>query len=91
MTAAAKQASAATEALTRAFIDLASRGQRPRCGDYETSYLWLSEDPAERQQAQRLCHGCPVLDPCAAIGVHQHFGVWGAVDHIRAPGKKLPA
>ena len=88
MTTTGIRAGQADDQLTKALVAAAARGIRPRCGDYETSYLWLSEDPAERQQAQRLCHGCPVLDPCAAVGVHQRFGVWVSVDRTRLPGKK---
>jgi hypothetical protein len=48
-------------------IDAAARGQRPRCGDAETSYMWLSEDPAERAQAALMCSGCPILQPCTEV------------------------
>jgi hypothetical protein len=41
----------AGDALTRALIDLASRGGRPRCGDSETAYLWTSDHDGERKQA----------------------------------------
>lgn len=88
MTATHIRAGAASDALTRALVNAASRGIRPRCGDYETSYLWLSEDAGERMRAQRLCHGCPVMDPCAVVGAHQRFGVWGGRDYTRPPGKK---
>jgi hypothetical protein len=43
--------------LTRALLDGAAAGLRPRCGDYETAYLFLSEDAGEREQAIRLCAG----------------------------------
>lgn len=67
----------------------AARGSRPRCGDYQTSYLWLSEDPAERQQAAAMCAGCVVLQPCAEVGRFQRFGVFGGRDTTVLPGKKL--
>ena len=54
--------------LTSALIDLAARGVRPRCGDYETSHLWLSEDQQEREQAARLCRGCEVIIECGEVG-----------------------
>ena len=91
ITAATKQASAATEALTRALIDVASRGQRPRCGDYETSYLWLSEDAGERQLAALMCTGCAVWTECNEVGRYQWFGVWAGRDRTRPPGKKAAA
>ena len=43
MTATQTRAGEANDNLTKALIDLAAKGQRPRCGDYETSHLWLSE------------------------------------------------
>jgi hypothetical protein len=61
------RASAVSERLSRALLDAASRGVRPRCGDYETSYMWLSEDPAERAQAAPMCSGCPILQPCTEV------------------------
>lgn len=61
------RASAARERLTRVLLDAASRGVRPRCGDYETSYMWLSEDPAERARAALMYSGCPILQPCTEV------------------------
>jgi hypothetical protein len=75
--------------LTRALINAAARGVRPRCGDYETSYMWLSEDAPDRQLAALMCVGCVVLDPCREVGRYQTFGVYGAVDVTRRPGRKL--
>jgi hypothetical protein len=91
VTATAKHARAAAEALTRALIDLTSRGQRPSCGDYGTSHLWLSEDAGERRLAARMCAGCAVWAACDAAGVHQRFGTWAGRDRTRAPGKKRDA
>ena len=93
MTTAATRlrAAQASDALTRALINAAARGIRPRCGDHETSYLWLSESPAERQQASRLCAGCVVITECRNVGQHQSFGVFGSVDVTRAPGRPKTA
>jgi hypothetical protein len=43
MTTTRTRAAEANDALTRALINAAAKGLRPRCGDYETSHLWLSE------------------------------------------------
>jgi hypothetical protein len=88
-TAERVRASEASDALTRALVNAASRGQRPRCGDYETSYLWLSEDEQDRKQAALLCTGCPIFQPCNDVGRHQRFGVFGGRDTTVRPGKKL--
>ena len=44
------------------------------------------------QQAKNVCHGCPVLGPCAAFATRtaQAFGVWGGLTeadrgHTRRP------
>jgi hypothetical protein len=87
MTSRSREAEA-SDALTQALVRAAARGIRPRCGDYETSYLWLSEDAGERRIAAALCTGCPVLEPCAEVGVHQRFGVWGGRDFTKPPGRK---
>jgi Transcription factor WhiB len=88
MTATAAYVSQATDRLTRALITTAARGIRPRCGDYETSYLWLSEDAKERRHTARMCVGCQLLEPCADVGRHQRFGVWGGKDFTRRPGQR---
>lgn len=77
-------------ALTRALLTLASRGERPRCGDPLTHDYWLSEDPAERALAATWCGGCPVLTECrdAATANGEKFGVWGGIDQTRS---KVPA
>jgi hypothetical protein len=80
-----------SERLTRALVDLASRGQRPRCSDPVSSEMWLSEDQAGRKQAARMCRGCPVIDPCRDVGQYQTFGVYGGVDRTRRPGRKKTA
>jgi Transcription factor WhiB len=79
----------ANDAPTRALIDAASRSQRPRCGDYETSYLWLSEDAQDRRLAALMCAGCAVLTECDEVGRHERFGTWAGKDRtVRPPGKK---
>lgn len=67
MTATYMRAGEAGERLTRALVNAAARGVRPRCGDYETSYMWLSEDPAERARAALMYSGCPILQPCTEV------------------------
>lgn len=76
------------EQLTRALVDLATRGQRPRCGEPGTHDYWLSDDPAERRQAATWCAGCPVLELCGedAEAQDERFGVWGGQD--RTPRRK---
>jgi hypothetical protein len=54
----------AFEQLTRALINAAARGERPRCGDGETSHYWTSEHEGERQLAALWCAGCPVQSEC---------------------------
>jgi hypothetical protein len=83
MTATYMRAAEAGERLTRALITAAARGIRPRCGDYETSYLWLSELEHERQQAARLCADCVVIAECDEVGKHQRFGTWAGIDRSR--------
>ena len=87
MTMTRTPAGVANDALTRRLIDLASQGQRPRCGDSETAHLWLSEYEGERKQAALMCSGCPILEPCDAVGQYQRFGTWSGIDRTRPPGK----
>jgi hypothetical protein len=49
--------------LTRALINLAASGLRTHCSDPGSRELWVSDHPAERTEAARLCIGCPVLTP----------------------------
>jgi Transcription factor WhiB len=70
--------------LTRALIDAATVGVRPRCSvDGETSYLFLSEDEHDREQAARMCSGCIVHAECNDVGRFQSFGVFGGRDRTR--------
>jgi hypothetical protein len=79
--------------LTRALVDLASRGERPHCSDPGTSELWLSGHKAERAEAAKLCRGCPVIEPCgqAATARRERWGVWAGVDRTVRPGPKAQA
>ena len=72
----------ATEEFTAALVLMASEGERPRCGDHGTSYLWTSEELHDRMLAKRWCAGCPVIDKChAAAEEHgEAFGVWAGID-----------
>jgi hypothetical protein len=76
--------------LTRALVNLAARGGRPRCSDPDTHRYWTSEAQAERDLAASWCTGCPVLDHCAATATTagERFGVWGGID--RTPAKPTP-
>jgi len=49
---------------------------RRRCGAYETSHLFLSEDPDERRIATAMCSGCVVL-PNAATSVDTNASALG--------------
>jgi hypothetical protein len=83
-----RAAAEASERLTQALINAAARGQRPRCGDSETSWMWLDEDPRHRAIAATYCNGCPVFEPCDEVGRFQTFGVYGGRDYTRRPGRK---
>jgi hypothetical protein len=91
MTAAAKPARQASDALTRRLLELASQGQRVHCSDPETHHYWTSEHPAERALAALACRGCPATAECleAAQANDERHGVWGSVDLTVRPGKKL--
>lgn len=50
---------------------------------------WYSTDPAERHDAARQCHRCPLLLACMqyALAAGEEHGVWGGVDFgARADG-----
>jgi hypothetical protein len=75
--------------LTRALLDAAAEGLRPHCGD-ASSWMWLSEDAADRAEAALRCHGCPVYVECgaAAEARQEKFGTWGGRDRTVVPGGK---
>jgi hypothetical protein len=87
MTTTRLRAAEANDNLTKALLNLAARGGRPRCGDYETSWMWLDDDPHIRAQAAAMCSGCPLLQPCDEVGQHQRFGTWGGRDVTVRVGK----
>jgi len=72
----------AAERLTRALVDLATQGRRPRCGEPGGHELWLSDDATDRALAASWCAGCAVLTECGAAADErdERFGVWGGVD-----------
>jgi len=82
----------AAEVLTRALVDLADHGRRPRCGEPGGHELWCSDDATERAQAARWCVGCEVLTECgAAADEHdEKHGVWGGRDRTRPPARPKP-
>lgn len=73
------------QALNAALVRLAAQGVRPRCGEYGSHPLWLSEKPEERALAASWCTGCPVLVECGQAGAEYraNFGVWGGRDRTR--------
>src|SRR5215204_3502604 len=88
MTSRARVASKAFEDLTRALIAAAAKGLRPRCGDDEISYMFLSDHPGERALAATWCDGCIVWTECDQVGQHQRFGTWASRDRTVHPGKQ---
>jgi len=80
----------AAEQLTRALVDLATQGRRPRCGEPGGHELWTSDDADDRAQAATWCNGCPVLAECAASADEhdEKFGVFGGRDRTPAPPAK---
>jgi hypothetical protein len=90
MTTTRIRAGEANDQLTKALVAAAARGVRPRCGDYQTSHLFLSEDPHERRIATAMCSGCVVWTECDEVGRHQRFGVWASVDRTGHANGKTP-
>ena len=72
----------AAEQLTRAMVDLAAQGRRPRCAEPGGHELWCSDDTTDRALAARWCDGCAVLAECAAAADEhdERFGVFGGTD-----------
>lgn len=78
----------AAEDLTRALLRMAERGQRPACGDGETSSYWTSEDADERALAATWCTSCPIAVECGAAAEEKPravFGVWAGTDYYQPP------
>jgi hypothetical protein len=88
MTAARVASGEANDQLTKALINAAARGIRPRCGDFEVSHYWLSEYEGERALAASWCTGCAVFAECGEVGQHQRFGTWAGIDRTVKPGRK---
>jgi len=80
----------ATDQLTLALLGLAEQGLRTHCSDPTSHHLGLSEHEAERAVAVMLCDHCPVLNACrdTAEARDEQWGVWGAVDMTRRPGRQ---
>jgi Transcription factor WhiB len=89
MTAAARQASAATEALSRALVAIASQGLRTHCSGPETHHYWTATTQPNAL-AVLACRGCPVARECgeAAEANDERHGVWNGVDRTVHPGRK---
>ena len=70
----------ASEIFTLAPHTAVGRDQPPPCAGSSDS--WLSESPGERASAARMCAGCPLLEPCAALAseIRPRFGVFGGRD-----------
>jgi hypothetical protein len=86
-------ARAASDALTLALINAASKGLRPHCSDPTTHRYWLSEHESERATAVLLCDHCPVLTVCGDTAElrQETWGVWGGVDRSVRPGRRKAA
>jgi hypothetical protein len=78
----------ATAGLAVALLNAASRGLRPHCRD-AGSWLWLSEDAAERRRAGRLSCLHPVRQ--AAEERDERFGVWSGRDRTSNQGDPMTA
>ena len=90
MTATRLATGEANDQLTVALINAASQGLGPHCSD-AGSWLWLSEDPADRRQAAAMCTGCVVFTECGEVGQHQRFGTWAGIDRTVKSGRKKNA
>jgi len=77
---------AAVPAWLRLQAELSDADSVP-CREQQSSHLWTSEQPEEREAAAYRCAGCPVIVPCAAYSAaaRERFGTWAGVD--RTPGK----
>lgn len=69
----------AVEALDDALLQMVEHGQRPPCTGLPG---FISDDPAERAMAARICQSCPLVELCAAAADERKepHGVWGGVD-----------
>lgn len=76
--------------LDMALVDLAARGERPRCGWPGIAEWFTSESRADRARAARRCAACPVFFECGAVAEEEHpvHGVWAGRDWTRHPAKR---
>ena len=79
----------ANDRLTQALVRAAARGDRPRCADGETSWMWLDESPQTRAIAATYCNGCVVWSECDQVGRYQTFGTYASKDRTVRAGRKL--
>jgi hypothetical protein len=79
----------ATDLLNRRLLDMAVRGDRPRCSDPVDHARWTSEDQHDRDIAAQRCSGCEVLQLCGAAAEEcgETWGVWSGVDRSVRPGR----
>lgn len=81
----------AAEALTRALVDLADRGELTPCQGRRRD-RWTSADAEDREWAAAVCVGlgCPVLVECGASADEhdERHHVWGGTDRTPAPPAK---
>lgn len=86
-----RNAVAASEWFNQALVSMAARGERTHCSDVGTAGLWLSESEGDRREAEALCIGCPVIEPCgqSAEARQERWGVWGGKDRSVLPGRPV--
>jgi hypothetical protein len=79
--AATMTATAPTQTLTCALINIAAQGLRTHCSDPTLSELWISEHQPDRAEAAQLCIGCPIIIECGeAADERGERYVWGGID-----------
>ncbi|WP_374929998.1 WhiB family transcriptional regulator [Kytococcus sedentarius] len=66
-----------------ALADAAAAGQFVPCRGRD-GHLFTSDDRDERAVAAALCHDCPVLAECAAVGEGESWHVFGGIDREAA-------
>lgn len=74
-----------------ALVNMAARGDKPRCSWPDLAPLFVSDDPEDRARAVRRCAGCEVIDLCGAAADEER-DVWtvrGGVD--RRPSRAARA
>lgn len=72
----------ARDRFDRALLDMAARGEKPRCAWPDIGPWFTSDDPTDRARAARRCHGCPVFEECGAAADEER-DVWtvrGGID-----------